>query len=60
MQKIPYILVVGDKEVESGTVSVRKRGGEDLGTMTLDDFCHFLGQDVARFGRSEANSIAQQ
>ncbi len=60
MQKIPYILVVGDKEVESGTVSVRKRGGEDLGTMTLDDFCHYLGQDVARFGRSEGDSIAQQ
>jgi threonyl-tRNA synthetase len=58
MQKIPYILVVGDKEVESGTVSVRKRGGEDLGTMTLDDFCLNIGQDVARFGRSEVGSVA--
>jgi len=60
MQKIPYILVVGDKEVESGTVSVRKRGGEDLGTMTLDDFCLQIGQDVARFGRSDVDSIARQ
>ena len=60
MQKIPYILVVGDKEVESGTVSVRKRGGEDLGTMTLDDFCRHIGQDVARFGRSEVDAVAQQ
>ncbi|MFT4861029.1 MAG: threonyl-tRNA synthetase [Pseudohongiellaceae bacterium] len=60
MQKIPYILVVGDKEVESGTVSVRKRGGEDLGTMTLDDFCLHIGQDVARFGRSAVDSAAQQ
>jgi threonyl-tRNA synthetase len=60
MQKIPYILVVGDKEVESGTVSVRKRGGEDLGTMTLDDFCLNIGQDVARFGRSEVDSVALQ
>ncbi len=53
LQKIPYLAVVGDKEVESGTVAVRKRGGEDLGTMTFDDFCALLSQDVARFGRSE-------
>jgi threonyl-tRNA synthetase len=54
LQKIPYLLVVGDKEVESGTLAVRKRGGEDLGTMTFDDFCDRLSQDVARFGRSDA------
>jgi len=53
LQKIPYLLVVGDKEAESETVAVRKRGGEDLGTMTFDDFCALLSQDVARFGRSE-------
>jgi threonyl-tRNA synthetase len=52
LQKIPYLLVVGDKEVESGTLAVRKRGGEDLGTMTMDDFCNHLSQDVAHFGRS--------
>ncbi|PCJ28474.1 MAG: threonine--tRNA ligase [SAR86 cluster bacterium] len=52
LQKIPYILVVGDKEVESGTVAVRKRGGEDLGAMTFDDFCLLLSEDIARFGRS--------
>ena len=53
LQKIPYLLVVGDKEAESETVAVRKRRGEDLGTMTFDDFCALLSQDVARFGRSE-------
>lgn len=53
LQKIPYLLVVGDNEVENGTLAVRKRGGEDLGTMTFDDFCTLLSQDVARFGRSE-------
>ncbi len=53
LQKIPYLLVVGDKEVEAGTVAVRTRGGEDLGTMTFDDFCNHLSQDVARFGRSD-------
>ena len=53
LQKVPYLLVVGDKEVESGTLSVRTRGGEDLGVMTFDDFCTHLSQDVARFGRTE-------
>jgi len=52
LQKVPYLLVVGDKEVEAGTVAVRTRGGEDLGTMTFDDFCDHLSQDVARLGRS--------
>ena len=52
LQKIPYLLVVGDKEVEKGTVAVRKRGGEDLGAMTFDEFCTLLNQDVANFGRS--------
>jgi threonyl-tRNA synthetase len=58
LQKIPYLLVVGDKEVESGSVAVRKRGGEDLGPMTIDDFCEYLGQDVARLGRSEESTAA--
>ena len=53
LQKVPYLLVVGDKEVESGTLSVRTRGGEDLGVMTFDDFCTHLSQDVARYGRTE-------
>lgn len=38
LQKIPYILVVGDKEKQSGTVSVRARGGKNLGVMKLEDF----------------------
>ena len=38
MQKIPYMLVVGDRDVENGTVSVRTRSGEDLGAMTPDAF----------------------
>lgn len=53
--KVPYLLVVGDKEVESGTVAVRTRSGEDLGAMTFEDFCTHISQDVARFGRSEDN-----
>jgi threonyl-tRNA synthetase len=38
MQKIPYMLVLGDKEAETGTVTVRKRSDGDQGTMNLDDF----------------------
>ncbi|MFU0841628.1 MAG: Threonine--tRNA ligase [Burkholderia sp.] len=38
LQKIPYILVVGDKEKQSGTVSVRARGGKNLGVMKVEDF----------------------
>ena len=59
LQKIPYLLVVGDREVESGTVAVRKRNGEDLGVMTFDDFCKHLSQDVSRFGRIEKSPVAE-
>ena len=38
LQKIPYMLVIGDRDMENGTVSVRTRGGEDLGAMTPDAF----------------------
>ena len=52
LQKVPYLLIVGDKEVESDSVAVRKRNGEDLGALKIEDFCARLGQDVANFGRS--------
>jgi threonyl-tRNA synthetase len=38
MEKVPYILVVGDKEVQENMVAVRERGGKDLGAMSLDEF----------------------
>jgi len=38
LQKLPYQLVVGDKEKQAGSVAVRTRGGEDLGAMTLEAF----------------------
>ena len=46
MQKVPYMLVIGDNEVESGKVSVRTRSGEDAGTMTIDEFCAMLKKEV--------------
>ena len=51
IQKVPYLLVVGDKEVESQTVAVRARRGEDLGSMDLEAFSQLLADDVARRGR---------
>ena len=51
IQKVPYLLVVGDKEVESNTVAVRARRGEDLGSMGLDAFEALLAEDVACRGR---------
>ena len=47
VQKVPYILVVGDKEKANGTVAVRARGNLDLGVMTLDDFAQKLVGDIA-------------
>ncbi|MCL4136604.1 UNVERIFIED_CONTAM: hypothetical protein GTU68_015307 [Idotea baltica] len=51
LQKIPYLLVVGNKEIETQTVSVRTREGVDLGSMDLDQFTAFLMQDISRRGR---------
>lgn len=59
LQKVPYLLIVGDKEVESRTVAVRTREGADLGTMALEAFCDHLQQDVSSYGRSEANRATQ-
>ena len=53
LQKIPYLLVVGDKEVQAETVSVRKRGGEDLGSMGISALCEHISKDVGQFSRSE-------
>jgi len=51
--KLPYILVVGDKEREQGTVSVRARHGQDLGSQTLDDLAARLTAEVERQSRSD-------
>ncbi|OYU00552.1 MAG: threonine--tRNA ligase [Burkholderiales bacterium PBB1] len=48
MQKVPYILVVGDKEKANGTVAVRARGNQDLGVMSLADFSARLASDIAQ------------
>jgi len=52
--KVPYLLVIGDKEVETQSVTVRTRTGEDLGNMSLTAFADLLNADIAKLGRTEA------
>jgi threonyl-tRNA synthetase (EC 6.1.1.3)/Ser-tRNA(Thr) hydrolase (EC 3.1.1.-) len=52
MQRVPYMVVVGDQERESGQIAVRTRTGEDLGAMSVEAFIERLEADVARLGRT--------
>ncbi|MEN9430229.1 MAG: threonyl-tRNA ligase, partial [Pseudomonadota bacterium] len=51
LERIPYLLVVGDREVEQNTVSVRTRDGKDLGSMSIPEFADKLRADIALRGR---------
>lgn len=51
LQKIPYLLVVGDREVETNTIAVRTRGGKDLGSLSLQAFSDYLAEKIAQRGR---------
>jgi len=50
LQRVPYLLIVGDREVESGSVAVRTRSGEDLGSMSLEEFSDRLSTEIAGRG----------
>jgi threonyl-tRNA synthetase len=50
LQRVPYLLVAGDREVESNTLAVRARTGEDLGSMSPEAFAKILADDVAGHG----------
>tara|TARA_B100000614_G_scaffold258287_2_gene280122 strand:+ start:62 stop:1147 length:1086 start_codon:yes stop_codon:yes gene_type:complete len=54
LAKVPYVVVVGDKEMASSEVSVRARHGQDLGSLTQDALFETLASEVARKGRVEA------
>ena len=51
IQRVPYLLVVGDKEIEARTVAVRTRDGKDLGSISLDQLIAMLSEEVERRGR---------
>jgi threonyl-tRNA synthetase len=50
LQKIPYLVVVGEKEKQAGRVAVRARGGLDLGVMTLEELLERIDADVSSKG----------
>ncbi|MEA3487362.1 MAG: His/Gly/Thr/Pro-type tRNA ligase C-terminal domain-containing protein, partial [Thermodesulfobacteriota bacterium] len=49
MQKVPYMLVIGDREAESGAVSPRQRDGKNLGSMNVHDFVSILNERCDRY-----------
>jgi threonyl-tRNA synthetase len=46
LKRVPYMLVVGDQEMESGEIAVRTRSGEDLGKMSVEDFITKISEEV--------------
>jgi threonyl-tRNA synthetase len=46
LQRVPYLLVVGDRELQTGTLAVRDRTGQDLGTLGIEDFIARLSGEV--------------
>lgn len=58
IQRVPYMIVVGDKEVEQNQVAVRTRTGEDLGVMSISDFEALLQKEVTRRSRKQDLEIA--
>ncbi|HNW51986.1 MAG TPA: His/Gly/Thr/Pro-type tRNA ligase C-terminal domain-containing protein, partial [Prolixibacteraceae bacterium] len=46
LKRIPYLLIVGEKEAEEGTVSVRRQGQGDKGSMTIDEFASLIKDEV--------------
>jgi threonyl-tRNA synthetase len=58
LRKVPYLLVVGDREMEDQTLALRDRQGTDLGVVALDALVHRLGDEVARRGHGATAPVA--
>ncbi|MGE5418629.1 MAG: His/Gly/Thr/Pro-type tRNA ligase C-terminal domain-containing protein, partial [Chloroflexota bacterium] len=48
LKRIPYLLIIGEKEVENNTVSVRKQGSGDVGSMKLEEFVTFINSEIKK------------
>ncbi len=48
MDKIPYMIIIGEKEIEADKIAVRKHGGEDLGQMTVEEFAQIINTEINR------------
>ena len=53
LQRVPYLVVIGDRELENEQVAVRTRSGEDLGAMSIEAFSSLLNAEIAKLGRSK-------
>jgi threonyl-tRNA synthetase len=51
LRRVPYLVVIGEREAQDNAVAVRTRKGENLGVMSLDEFMTTLNEDIARRGR---------
>ena len=51
MAKVPYMLVVGDKEVEEGTVTVRRYGSKETKSMSVETYLEYVQREIANFSR---------
>ena len=52
LQRVPFLIIIGDKEQQSGEVAVRTREGKDVGRMPLNSFTSLLDEAIALKGRS--------
>jgi threonyl-tRNA synthetase len=48
LKRIPYLLIIGEKEVEDGTIAVRKQGEGDKGAMKIDEFITFINEEIKK------------
>jgi threonyl-tRNA synthetase len=48
MQKVPYMIIVGEQEELDGTISVRKHGGDDLGTISVESFTSIINEEIKK------------
>jgi threonyl-tRNA synthetase len=53
LQRVPYLVVVGDREAQNDAIAVRTRTGEDMGSMSIDEFVIKLNEDIAKRGRKD-------
>ena len=48
LQKVPYLAIMGDREIQGGSVSIRTRSGEDLGALSLEQFVRNVNDEIER------------
>ena len=53
MQQVPFLLVLGDQEVQHNKVTVRRQNGDNLGTMSIEDFIRLVQAEISKLGRND-------